>query len=539
MLLSEYPSRCAASATPLGLAALLAAGAAPQAMAAAVIFNGGTAANSSVALGVNDQGHLNFSDSFFSTTNAGATGLAFKFPDGTWRDATAPGCLCEGWGVAVTTAAGDRVSGGASVDSGGVFGLTSGTFGATPSSATSTLGLTGAPLEITHSYGVSLSPNVFQGNVSLTNNGDTTLTDVVYRRAMDWDVPPTEFSEFVTHQGVVANLESNGGNVRFASDNGFADTDPTVDAGWMNFETVNTDFVDNGPDDHGSVFDFAFGDLAPGETRNFNIFYGAFASEAEADAAIALLKPNLWSYGQSSGEYYDGETGDSDGGDIGVIDGGEGVLIGDLDGVEIGDLYGVEIASAASVAAAENLDGTPATFVFGFGGVGGVEPGDNSQNPVLPFVPAPGQFFFDNPESGRWFDPPFAEGFAYTLLDDPTAVFTEVATPPSFFGFGDLTLVVGSLSFTLEPEVVFDFFANGLTDVTSFEIRGIDPGLDVADPGFSTAFPTFLSFTGSPDLQMDYIEVSATTPRGDAPLPGTLLLLSFGLAGLAWARKRT
>ena len=52
--------------------------------------------------------------------------------------------------------------------------------------------------------------------------------------------PPTEFSEFVTHSGVAANLESAGGNVRYASNNGFASSNPLSAAG-----TTGPEFIGN------------------------------------------------------------------------------------------------------------------------------------------------------------------------------------------------------------------------------------------------------------------------------------------------------
>ncbi len=56
-----------------------------QAEVGAVIFNNADPSLASVALGVNDAGHLNFSDPLgFSPVNAGATGLSYRFTDGTW-----------------------------------------------------------------------------------------------------------------------------------------------------------------------------------------------------------------------------------------------------------------------------------------------------------------------------------------------------------------------------------------------------------------------------------------------------------------------
>jgi len=183
-----------------------------QAQVGAVIFNNADPSQASVALGVNGAGHLNFLDSSFWTDNAGWTGLAYNFPDGTWRDAASPGCRCEGWGVAVTDPFGSRVAGWVNQYSGS-GGLTDGVFGSTTTTASSFIQLADYPVGIQHFYGVSLVPNVFQGNVTITNSGTETVTDVVYRRVMDWDVPPTEFNEYVSHFGVESNLESAGGKM--------------------------------------------------------------------------------------------------------------------------------------------------------------------------------------------------------------------------------------------------------------------------------------------------------------------------------------
>lgn len=465
-----------AACLALAMAALVS-----PAHAGVVIYNNANPSLATVALGINDAGHLNFSGGEIPM-NAGAMGLAYRFPDGSLRDATAPGCLCEGWGVAVTRSDGSRVSGFAN-EAAGTGGLTGGTFSATTTRATSQIGLDAAPVVVTHAYGVSLASNLFQGNITITNTGSTTLTDLVYRRAMDWDIPNTEFAEYVTHKGVLANLESNGGAIRYASDNGFASSNPLDYAGYVRSGTVNTDFVDDGPSDHGSVFDFAFGELAAGESRTFNIYYGAAANEADALSALKTIRADVYSLGQSR-----------------------------------------------SGSGSANDDAP--TFIFAFGGVGSIEPGMSPDNPLLPIVDVgTGVYEFPAPVARRWYDPPFAEGFEYWLAGGGT--FTGVGIDT---GFGDLTILLDDgTRIAIAAGTTIDFADRGLSP-TSFKILGLS--LDTGAPGYDPlrAFPTFLDFTGSPDTL--FMKPLLIDEPSEVPVPGTLLLLLPGLVLLVRSRRR-
>lgn len=306
----------------MGALGLLAYGSSAQAV---VIFNTGDATTATIALGVNDEGHLNSTPNV--TSNASATGLAFKFADGTFRDATAPGCLCEGWGVSVN----NSIGGGISIDNGSSNISLAAPISATSSTATTTARLTSLPgLTVRHEYAPSTNAPtaLFRSRVTITNETGADVTDVKYVRVMDWDVPPTEFSEFVTIQGTATTTDL----VR-SHNNGFSNPNPLAANSPLIASTLNTDFTDVGPADHGAYFQFNFGSLTNGASTEFNIFYGAAATEALALAAIGAEGIELFSLGQSGR-------------------GGETI-------------------------------GAPATFIFGFSGVGGV--------PVVPpSVPEPG-----------------------------------------------------------------------------------------------------------------------------------------------------
>lgn len=167
-------------------------------LAGAVITNG------TVTLGVNDEGNLAYSD----------VGLTYVPTNG---EAITPGCACEGWG------AGDALNtrSGWAGESSGHANIVSESFISTADSATSVVRINDGTdlLRVTHNYAPSASPNLYRADVTVENisGGDVRLR---YRRAMDWDVPPTEFSELVTI------FTGGATNVIFSSDNGFAIPDP-------------------------------------------------------------------------------------------------------------------------------------------------------------------------------------------------------------------------------------------------------------------------------------------------------------------------
>jgi hypothetical protein len=271
------------------IAVLLGAGL-QSAYAGAVIINpAGT-----VALGVNDAGHLNFS-SAVNPSNASATGLSIITPAGVRLDATAPGCLCEGWGVS-----GNGIAGYANVSTDGVVNLSVDSFTSTASTATSTVHVTSLPaLSVTQVYApateAGASDVLYKDTVTITNTGGATITDVRYVRVMDWDVPPTEFSEYVSIKGTASTTL-----LQRSHNDGFETANPLVNGSPITASTLNADFQDLGVLDHGAYFRFGFGDLAAGESKTFSIYYGAAFSETQALNALGAVGIELYSLGQSS-----------------------------------------------------------------------------------------------------------------------------------------------------------------------------------------------------------------------------------------------
>ncbi len=281
--------------------------------------------NGIVQLGVHRAGHLNVPGGKPSLSGTTAVGLRY-LPTG--AESTAPGCLCEGWGAADAIS---RVSGGANESSdGGPFGLVVESFTSDGVNARSVVRVIGGTrfggtnttprptFRVTHFYHPSpVTRNLYQVDVTIENIS-TNVTEVLYRRVMDWDIEPTPFREYSTV------IKGDSTNLVFTSDNGFASADPLI-PGFFILAT-NT-FVDSGPADHGALFDFNFGLLNPGQSTSFVTYYGAAGTERDALSAVARVGAEAYSFGKSSfgePETFEGKT-----------------------------------------------NGSPNTFIFGFGGIGG------------------------------------------------------------------------------------------------------------------------------------------------------------------------
>ena len=256
---------------------------ASPAHAQAIITNG-----SGIYLGVDLLGQLNIPDGTggvtVTPTNSSFVGLYSSAIDG---DGTSPGCLCEGFGIAANgeAAYADNAT--------GIVNLTSVSFASTASTATTVAEMTSeAGFTVTHQFQPSLSPALMEVIVTLTNDTGGTLTDVRYNRTMDWDIPPTTFSELVTIAGWPATALLDSCNDGFETPNPLSDCSSIVGA------PEDANFTDWGPADHGARFTFGFDDLDPGETFSFKIFYGAAPTELLALAALGVVGAEVYSFGQ-------------------------------------------------------------------------------------------------------------------------------------------------------------------------------------------------------------------------------------------------
>ncbi len=485
-----------------------------------------------ITLGVNDAGHLDF----FSTGPQTPTtpywygmGIVTGNPNvsppingviesggAAPGDATAAGCQCEGWGVSFVSSTGASLAGFANV-SGGSGGLASGgvagaggygAFGHVlnpndttnfyyPTTFSSLVQITndvdaGTGVFVQQVYGPSLSADIWQDQVTITNRSGGAISDVLYRRAMDWDIPPDTFFEYVTHSGVNANLGATPGVFR-ASDNGFASSDPRVDPGYV-FDpgSVNQDFTRSGPADHGSVFDFQFGSLDDGESATFNVYYGATTSTFDGLGSVTATATQnaLTQLNAIHADVYSlGQWG-----------------------------YG-------------DANGDPVTYIFAFNGVAGVEPGSSPDAPLIPFVPAPYTYYFPSPPPRSWFDPPFSDTMDFSLA---TGTFTGIDWE-AIFGSGS---IYGCPTWS---SCVLLGVHTGSGGATPFDLSGWTYSMlrlilagATFDAGDPLGFPTYLDFTpGATGLTMaPLISVSSV------PEPVTQALVGLGFAGIFVIRRR-
>lgn len=283
-----------------------------------VIFNSTSEEDQIIALGIRPEGHMGAPRPHNVAVNASTTGIAYKF-DGSatqggitgWRDATTPGCLCEGWGAGGLDADGNQFSGRADEAKGGVNNLEVKSFVTEETSLVSTVWIDdsdeGPTLEVIHRFGPAAKvPGVlFQALVTITNIGGSTVQDVRYNRTMDWDIPPTEFSERVSIIGATASAASpERPKVLYSGNQGFmypkVFNSSSLYASHPKRGVINTDYELAGPSDHGFTATFELGDLVCGEAHTFMIYYGAAKDRATIVAAFATEEVPFYSLGQSA-----------------------------------------------------------------------------------------------------------------------------------------------------------------------------------------------------------------------------------------------
>ena len=264
---------------------LTASGVSPV-FAQAIITNG------TVKLGVDRAGQLNVPGGVASVGGTTLVGVRYLKPGtGQELEYTSDGSPAEGWGVSFN----GTTAGYANRNEGGAIGLTVDSFGSTASTATSVVHTAlsaGGQVSVTQAYAPSLSNNLYQTTVTLTNSGSATITDLRYRRVMDWDIDPTKFNESVTIQGYPA------ANLLHSGDYGFNSANPLSANASILASDADQNFGFNGYRDQGATFDFGFGSLAAGESKTFYIYYGGANSAFDALTSLNAVGAEVYSLAQ-------------------------------------------------------------------------------------------------------------------------------------------------------------------------------------------------------------------------------------------------
>lgn len=249
-----------------------------------------------VQLGVNELGALGAGS---TPAGSNASGLLGIYLTAQRADGITPGCFCEGWGVAANSTTAGYVGN----SNGGTSNISAVSFSSTAHTATSVTQLGGTGLQISQAFAPSAaSTTLFDDKVTLTNTGTAAISNVQYSRAMDWDINPTEFNEYVTVGGIGASA------LQFSNDDGFCVPNPLGSCASILSGTTNVNFTKLGPADQGSFFTFGFGGLDAGASKTFDIFYGAGANEAAAIAGLSTVGAEVYALGYAS----DGPGGTAD-----------------------------------------------------------------------------------------------------------------------------------------------------------------------------------------------------------------------------------
>jgi len=406
-------------------------------------------------------------------------------------DAIADGCVCEGWGVADATTG---LTGGAN-ESTGYTNITPVSFVHDATSAVATVDISdpaipGYALRVVQNFHPSsVTPNLYEVSVTITNTGTHDISDLRFRRSMDWDIEPTNFDEWVTIANTAASRQ-----LLWDGDDGFVNPNPLEAHAVLSSGSVcgvgytgPCEFKDLGaagvyptvtqPSDHGASFDFGFGALSAGASRSFKTYYGAAPSEDSAVAAVGAQGIGVYSLGEpdcgnSADARYHANT---------------------LTGMCAG------LAPFAGV-----LQGLPNTFTFGF---------VTADADVSVSAAAPAATVANGSTT--------ATGFAVANAGPDAAPGVHLSVPvPAGLTFASATSSMGTCSY-VAPNVVCDLgsLPSGATATVTINLTGAATG-DATLVATTTSLANDQATGNNAATTVISVTAAAVAPPATTPLPG-------------------
>jgi hypothetical protein len=213
------------------------------------------------------------------------------------------GCLCEGWGVGTATYHGSVTT------QAWPNGIDLESFRATDASTT-VVTRTG-PYKVTHEFRAADSADLIQIDVTVTRDlfyegdGFPPQPDggpVLYRRVFDFDVEPTPFSEYMTWAKADGGDDS---RVVAVTNNGFDPGDPQGAISSLGM----SGYADRvGPRDQGGLIQLDLGNIMPGQSVTFTLFYGVSVGRSAALNALDQVGADVYALGEPSTNEAAGNT---------------------------------------------------------------------------------------------------------------------------------------------------------------------------------------------------------------------------------------
>lgn len=213
--------------------------------------------------------------------------VGLRRADSPETEVLAQGCACEAWGI------GNQWDHGSVDSDGAADNVLLRSFEADADSAE--IVTTTGDLRVTHEYEPSSDEDLYAVNVTVERTGVLVNSDhVTYRRAVDFDVAPTPFEEYVTWAKTPDGDDS---HVVVLTNDGFAYADPTSAATSLG----SVGYVDRyGPSDQGGLIDLDLGPVRPGSPVTFTLYFGVALDADEARASVEDVGADVYLLGEPS-----------------------------------------------------------------------------------------------------------------------------------------------------------------------------------------------------------------------------------------------